>query len=390
MPTDETPLPIRVYPTLGEHTGAVDFERAESDAAAGDSARPGLAVRSVRWMRTALGGALVLVLFVLALKLLAASASAVSTVLRQLEVEGVVNFVGFGWLLAYGALSGSPVAALSLSLLDGGAADPTEALAMLAGSRLGASMVVLVVGFVSYLLGRRRPDGIYIGVVALLTTATIYIPATFVAVELLNSGLLDGPARAIPNGWTEAPSAIVNPVVRAIDAQLPGALVFVLGIATLLGAFALFDRLLPNLDPPSPRFERMSRHFAAPRSMFLFGALVTSITMSVSLSVTILVPLALKRIVRREYVVPYVMGANITTFIDTLFAALLVNAREAPAVVLAEMLAVTIVSVVVLGVAYGPFSRLILASAHLVSSERRWLATFLVAFIGTPLLLMAR
>lgn len=335
-----------------------------------------------------LGSFAVLVLFVLALKLLSASASAVAVLLRQFEVHGVLNFVGFGWLLAYGALSGSPVAALSLSLLDGGVTTPIESLAMLAGSRFGASMVVLLVGVVSYLLGRRRPDGIYIGVVALLTTATIYIPATFIAIRLLESGILEAPARAIPNGWTEAPSALVNPVVRAIAGRLPGALVFLLGIGSLLGAFALFDRLLPNLDPPSERFERLSRRFAAPRQMFLFGALVTSITMSVSLSVTILVPLALKNIVRRDHVVPYVMGANITTFIDTLFAALLVNARSAPAVVLAEMLSVTIVSVVVLATCYAPYSRLILATAHRVSSERRSLAIFLGVFAGTPLLLM--
>ncbi|MSP23103.1 MAG: hypothetical protein EXR66_08910 [Dehalococcoidia bacterium] len=85
-------------------------------------------------------------------------------------------------------------------------------------------------------------------------------------------------------------------MVRAIDAQLPGALGFLLGVGSLLGAFALFDRLLPNLDPPPQAFERMSRHFAAPRSMFLFGMLVTSLTMSVPLSVTILVPLALNNI----------------------------------------------------------------------------------------------
>lgn len=343
----------------------------------------------VRGLRTALGVGLVLVSFVVALKLLSTSAPAVAVALRQFEVDGALNFVGFGWLLAYGALSGSPVAALSLSLLDGGAADPVEALAMLAGSRLGASMVVLVVGFVSYLRGRRRPDGIYVGVVALLTTATIYVPATALAIGLLRSGMLDAPARAIPNGWVEAPSALVNPIVLAIASRLPGALVFVLGIATLLGAFALFDRLLPNLDPPSARFERLSRRFAGPRAMFLFGALVTSITMSVSLSVTILVPLALKNIVRREHVVPYVMGANITTFIDTLFAALLVNARSAPAVVLAEMLSVTVVSVAVLAGCYGPYSRAILASASLIASDRRWLAGFLAAFVGTPLLLMS-
>jgi hypothetical protein len=342
----------------------------------------------VRWASRAIGAIGVLILFVLALKLLSASAVAVAEVLRRLAVDGVVNFVGFGWLLAYGALSGSPVAALALSLLDGGATSATEALAMLAGSRLGASMVVLVVGFIAYLLGRRRPDGIYIGVVALLTTATIYVPATVIAVELLESGVLDGPAQAIPQGWTEAPSTLVNPIVRAIASRLPGLLVFLLGVGTLLGAFALFDRLLPNLDPPPARFEELSRRFAAPRAMFLFGALVTSVTMSVSLSVTILVPLALKNIVRREYVVPYVMGANITTFIDTLFAAVLVDARSAPAVVLAEMLAVTAVSVVVLALVYGPYSRLILATARRVSNERTSLAVFLLVFVGTPLALM--
>jgi sodium-dependent phosphate cotransporter len=46
--------------------------------------------------------------------------------------------------------------------------------------------------------------------------------------------------------------------------------------------------------------------------------------------------------VRRENVIPYIMGANITTFIDTLLAAVLLNNHEAVTVVLAEMLGVTI------------------------------------------------
>ena len=54
--------------------------------------------------------------------------------------------LGLGWLGACLVLSGSPVAASALSLLDGGAIDRTEAFTMLTGSRLGASFVVLVVG----------------------------------------------------------------------------------------------------------------------------------------------------------------------------------------------------------------------------------------------------
>lgn len=75
-----------------------------------------------------------------------------------------------------------------MSLLDGGAIDGRGALGMLAGSRMGASFVVLLVGFSAYLRGRRRPDGVYVGVLALLTTITtitIYVPATLLALWLL-------------------------------------------------------------------------------------------------------------------------------------------------------------------------------------------------------------
>src|SRR3546814_9730579 len=50
--------------------------------------------------------------------------------------------LGVGWLGACIVLSGSPVAASSLTLLDGGAIDRTQSFAMLTGSRLGASFVV--------------------------------------------------------------------------------------------------------------------------------------------------------------------------------------------------------------------------------------------------------
>ncbi|MDA1003014.1 MAG: hypothetical protein O3B31_06655 [Chloroflexi bacterium] len=329
-----------------------------------------------------------LYLFVLALKLLSASAPHVSTLFARLGVDSVVNLVGFGWLAAYGSLSGSPVAALSMSLLDGGAIDGRGALGMLAGSRMGASFVVLLVGFIAYLRGRRRPDGVYVGVLALLTTITIYVPATLLALWLLGTGWLDGPATAIPSGWADAPATLARPVVRALDGRLPGVLLFAAGVSALLGAFAVVDRLLPNLDPPPARFERFARHFRSARTMFLFGALVTSVTMSVSLSVTMLVPLTLKGYVRRTDVVPYIMGANITTFLDTLFASLILDAASATPVVLSEMLAVAAVSALVLIFAWRPYVRGLLAVGHLVMSDRRALGAFLAALAGIPIALL--
>ena len=221
--------------------------------------------------------------------------------------------------------------------------------------------------------------------VALLTTIAIYVPATPIALWLLGSGLLDAPAQAIPGGWADIPAAAVRPAVVLLKGVLPSAALFALGVGSLLSAFALFDRLLPNLDPPSARFERLSKRFSSPRAMFLFGALVTSITMSVSLSVTILVPLTLKNILQRRDVVPYVMGANITTFLDTLFASLLLESPHGAPVVLAEMLSVAAVSAVVLLTAWEPFCAGVLGLAHRVIGRRTSLVAFMVVLFVVPL-----
>ena len=65
---------------------------------------------------------------------------------------------GLGWLGACIVLSGSPVAASALTLLDGGAIDQLQAFTMLTGSRLGAAFVVLVVGAI-YAVRRRGSAG---------------------------------------------------------------------------------------------------------------------------------------------------------------------------------------------------------------------------------------
>ena len=81
------------------------------------------------------------------------------------------------------------------------------------------------------------------------------------------------------------------------------------------------------------------------------GALITLISMSVSLSLGILVPLSTRGFIRRENVIPYIMGANITTFIDTLLAAVLLDNPPAFTIVLVQMLSISVVSVVLLATA---------------------------------------
>ncbi len=326
-------------------------------------------------------------LFMLALEVLKAGAGGVADILTGVSAEGTANILGFGWLGAYGALSGSPVAAIGLSLFSEGVVSDGEAFAMLNGSRLGASFIVLFVGFLYYVGKRRTADGIFIGVVALLTTFTIYGPVIPLGSLVLDQGWLDGVEASPPGFVVGFTGSVYEPVAEGASDALPQLVVFAGGVGLLLLSFWVFDRALPNLEQPSLRLERVSGVLHHPVVMFLLGLVMTAMTMSVSISLTLLIPLSLKGYVRRDGIIPYVMGANISTWVDTMFAAVLLDEPRAFTIVFTQMVVVAAVSLLVLAVAYRPYSRLVLGMAHRITQERRAMALFLGAILLVPLLL---
>jgi hypothetical protein len=82
------------------------------------------------------------------------------------------------------------------------------------------------------------------------------------------------------------------------------------------------------------------------------------------------------------------MGANITTFIDTLLAAVLLNNPPAFTIVFVEMLSITIVSVFILIFIYRRYERAMLKSVAWMTTRNRNLAVFMVTIFVIPLILM--
>ncbi len=326
-------------------------------------------------------------LFILALQLLKEGAGGIKPILDAASARGPLNLLGFGWLGAYAVMSGSPVAAITLSLFASQTVSDIEAFAMLNGSRLGASFIVLFVGFLQYAFRRRSADGLFIGAVALLTAFTLWLPVLPLGILALKSGWFDSiQVKTLP-GITSAIDLIFDPIVERADSHLPALVLFAGGIGVLLGAFTIFDRALPNLEQPSLRVDRIREWLHHPLPMFAVGLAVTAVTLSVSISLTLLIPLSLKGYVRRENIIPYVMGANISTWVDTLLAAVLLQAPRASTVVLTQMAVGALVSLTVLLLFYRPYSEAILSVARRVTHSKRGFALFLGAIFLVPLIL---
>ena len=330
-----------------------------------------------------------LYLFVLSITLMKEGARGVAPLVRNLlDITTTTSALGFGWLFAYLIMSGSPIAAAALTFFDAGVVDELGAFSMITGSRLGASFIVLFIGFLYVLRGRNRATSLSMGLLSLTVTATSHLPGLILGAVFLQAGTLDG--------WQLRSGALLQSVVdRAVEpvtgvaaALLPNWGVFLVGLGVVWLSFNLFDKCLPQMALKESQLGWMSRLVYRPWVMFLLGALITMVSMSVSLSLAILVPLSARGFVRRENVIPYIMGANITTFVDTLLAAVLLQNPPAFTIVLVEMVSITLVSVVILATMYRRYERWMLSFVGWVTARNRNLALFMVAIFVVPIALL--
>lgn len=330
-----------------------------------------------------------LLLFILALTLMKEGAKGLTPLIQgRFSIQAPANALGFGWLFAYLVMSGSPVAATSLTFYDAGIINQLSSFAMISGSRIGSSFIVLFIGFIYVLRGRNRGTSLSMGLLTFAVTGTLQAGTLVIGYLALSAGLLD---RFQPNqgaALNAITDYILDPIVNLAKSFLPDWGLFVVGLILIMFTFNLFDKCLPEMTLKESQIGRVSRLVYKPAVMFLLGAGITLISMSVSVSLSILVPLSHRGFIRRENVIPYIMGANITTFIDTLLAAALLNNPGAVTIVVAQMIGVTLVSAFILLLIYRPYERVTLRVVDSVTKSNVSMGIFMATIFVIPLALL--
>ena len=154
---------------------------------------------------------------------------------------------------------------------------------------------------------RRAP--VSIGVLSLLMTAVVYVPGALVGWLLLDRGVFDGLDIGTSPELTSATDSAFGWLVDAIVAVAPSWTLFPVGLGLLLLGFQAFDRVLPAVGATAWSSATRTREGDEGWTtrlwpMFLAGCAVTMLTLSVSVSLTLLVPLVAKGHVRRANTLP--------------------------------------------------------------------------------------
>lgn len=350
-----------------------------------DTSRP--APAALRWAWWALRFVGALFLFVGALQVMKTGAAALDVLNNEgFLVRNAGSTFGLGWVGALFVLSGSPVAASALTLVAADSISEIQGFTMMTGSRLGAAFVVLLVAVIYALRGGEgnRMSVVSTAVMALFSTALIYLPGAVIGFGLLRWGPFHGLNLEFPNQFNDLLDVVYGDLLARIE-QWPAVVLFLGGLGLLLLAFKLIDTVVPELDDTDIESSRLS-WLESKWPMFALGCLVALVTMSVSVALTVLVPLVAKGYVKRENILPYIFGANITTLGDTLLAAFLLNSGAAVRIVLAGIIGTTIVSLVLLAFFYPAVKKIVWRFQRTMvrGGSKLRLAAFCAVLFATP------
>ena len=329
---------------------------------------------------------LALFLFVGALQIMKTGAANLSVLNDQgFLVRNAASTFGLGWLGALFVLSGSPVAASALTLVAADSITEFQGFTMLTGSRIGAAFVVLLVAVIYAMRGGegKRMAPVSTAVMALSATALIYAPGALLASLLLDWQPFRDTNLSFPAQFTDLIDLVYGGLIEMIETW-PALVLFLGGLAVLLLAFKLIDTVVPDLDDRSIESTRLD-WLKKKWPMFALGCLVALIAMSVSVALTVLVPLVAKGYVKREDILPYIIGANITTLGDTLLAAFLLHSPAAVRIVLAGIVGTTIVSLILLAFFYPQVRSGVWRFQRQIVKSKTRLAGFTAALFVVPL-----
>jgi Na+/phosphate symporter len=226
------------------------------------------------------------------------------------------------------------------------------------------------------------------GLLSLTVTITTYIPSFFLGIYILRSGWLDEWEIQAGQSLISVFDRLIFPISNFVSGLFAEWFVFLIGLGIIMLSFNLFDKCLPQMALKESQLGQVSRLVYHPLVMFALGIVITMISMSVSLSLSILVPLSNRGFIRRENVIPYIMGANITTFVDTLLAAALLDVPSAFTIVLTGMISISIVSIILLLTFSHFYQVYTLKFVSWITLSNRNLAIFILVIFATPILLL--
>lgn len=314
-------------------------------------------------------------------------------------VDSSASAFGAGWLSSMIAQSGSVIAILSNSLVGANIIDFNTAFYILLGITLGNTLTPVLAALVMKTDNHwKLRHGFELGLANVVYSVFLVILILIIQIPtkiFTSSGdKIAEWAETLP-GFKSVPdllSVLTDPLLTLVRFEhWPLAVSFIAGVALLIFSLSKVGKSM-FIFLGGKRHTRaiMEKYLSSHWRAFGIGLGLTIIVPSASLLTTLLVPLAIARIIKLRQAIPYMIGTSVGTFIDVLLASFANSQGHAVAggVVLTMMSALGILFI------FGNFGADLIykvtryLSLHVIKMRKRNILKYLAGFVLIPVLIM--
>lgn len=246
------------------------------------------------------------------------------------------------YLMTEISMSWSPIAWAFISLWETIHIGITNLAAIIMGTRGGINSFLLITGLLMLFKWKSLRRSLGITVIQFFVTLSVTLFAAIFLFPLLKMNFTTQLAHFVSNWFifNSALEKLISPIANIIKTNISQSFfIVILGLFFMIGGLFLFDKSFSFLKEKENK--EILKKFESPKTAFLSGFIITALTMSLSISVTILLPLYIRKLIDRKLLIAYILWANISTLFDTLFLWVITKSTIGIQVIISFLIAVT-------------------------------------------------
>jgi len=339
-----------------------------------------------------------LYLFVFSIELIKKSLKFLEPTINSFIIQTLspLKAIAVGWFTTSIVQSSGAVSSLTAAFVGQGLITLPISIYILIGASLGTTITALIISFIT--TTKNKKDFRHGFEIAL--AYSIY-SALLVIIVLILEGFFNFFSKSsmylanilhpklsilkVPN----VIESVTLPIINLFQFFLNDFSLLVIGFVILILSLKYVGKsVIAVFGGENKTKDFINKQFSSPIKIYLIGMVLTAIVFSSSITISLLVPLAVARLISLRKAIPFILGADLGTFSDTFLAAIIIGQPEALATAIAYGLFGLIGAVVFL-----PNIELLrkltkFTSKRLIKISRRKAFYILMGFIAIPLLII--
>ena len=269
---------------------------------------------------------LLLYLFVLSLVFIKESTPVIAQGIFQLQKQiNPLNAFGIGWLITLILQSSGAATSFLMALNSAGLFESSLFIYMILGTRIGTSITLMVAAFIIF--ARKRRDfrhGFEIALANLIYAFPIALLMFFLEYNFSLFSKLGGYFILIPSGKFSLVEFITRPVLNLFSI-FPKFFILIIGFLLLFISLTTLPKILISLWDKKTITKKLNKYMGKKYSAFLIGFGLTACLLSTTITLTLLVPLIILRLINLKKVIPYIIGANLGGVVDVIIGSIVIG-----------------------------------------------------------------